>query len=71
MNTAEMLKDVERMQEQLKIASLQGARMIILKLSQNKDWGHKQQKELQNQAEAIQWAIDKITLSNVQESSDA
>lgn len=63
-STQELLRDVEELQDRLKIASLQGARMIILKLSQNKDWGYKQQKELQNQVEAIQWAIDKITLIN-------
>lgn len=58
--TQELLKDVEAMQHRLKIASLQGAFMVLRKLASGNDWEPRQRKELLNQAEAIQWAIDEL-----------
>jgi hypothetical protein len=58
--TQELLKDVEEMQRRLKIASLQGAYAVIRKLAGNNGWGYREQKELLNQAEAIQWAIEEL-----------
>jgi hypothetical protein len=58
--TQELLKDVEQMQRRLKIASLQGAYAVIRKLAINKGWSYREQNELLNQAEAIQWAIDEL-----------